>query len=164
MVIYYYWSIIYIVAFIFFFFYLPGSASLALPSCHLTSTELIGGVALTLLIVWGYHRWVNIWIWEAAFYDYKASVLFDFTHCLNICMVKLTLRFIDFRLRGLLQHCLSGWSNKSQYTLPPPSSLDLRSSLNLNNSTMSQNKELEVRHCRISSVSQPKTLWNILTV
>ncbi|XP_073324932.1 uncharacterized protein miip isoform X2 [Pagrus major] len=58
---------------------------------------------------------------------------------------------------GLPSHCLSGWSNKSQYMLPPPSSLDLRSSLNLNNSTRSQNKELEVRHCRISSVSQPKT-------
>ncbi|XP_030276085.1 migration and invasion inhibitory protein [Sparus aurata] len=50
---------------------------------------------------------------------------------------------------GLPSHCLSGWSNKSQYTLPPPSSLDLRSSLNLNNSTMSQNKELE-------DLSEPK--------
>ncbi|KAM8757317.1 migration and invasion inhibitory protein [Acanthopagrus schlegelii] len=61
---------------------------------------------------------------------------------------------------GLPSHCLSGWSNKSQYTLPPPSSLDLRSSLNLNNSTMSQNKELEdlserkVANHQISDVSR----------
>ncbi|XP_041634824.1 migration and invasion-inhibitory protein [Cheilinus undulatus] len=30
---------------------------------------------------------------------------------------------------GLPSHCLSGWSSKGQSTLPPPSSLDLRSSL-----------------------------------
>ncbi|KAK5934160.1 hypothetical protein CgunFtcFv8_014578 [Champsocephalus gunnari] len=39
---------------------------------------------------------------------------------------------------GLPSHCLSGWSNTAQSTLPPPSSLDLRSSL-----VTSQNKELE---------------------
>ncbi|TKS71264.1 Migration and invasion-inhibitory protein IGFBP2-binding protein [Collichthys lucidus] len=39
---------------------------------------------------------------------------------------------------GLPSHCLSGWSNKGQSSLPPPSSLDLRSSLN------TKNKELEV--------------------
>ncbi|KAE8298411.1 Migration and invasion-inhibitory protein IGFBP2-binding protein Invasion-inhibitory protein 45 [Larimichthys crocea] len=38
---------------------------------------------------------------------------------------------------GLPSHCLSGWSNKGQSSLPPPSSLDLRSSLN------TKNKELE---------------------
>ncbi|XP_041816647.1 migration and invasion-inhibitory protein [Chelmon rostratus] len=43
---------------------------------------------------------------------------------------------------GLPSHCLSGWSNKGQSTLPPPSSLDLRSSVNMR-STGSQNKELE---------------------
>nr|XP_029132227.1 migration and invasion-inhibitory protein [Labrus bergylta] len=36
---------------------------------------------------------------------------------------------------GLPSHCLSGWSNKGQSTLPPPSSLDLRSSLNKKSST-----------------------------
>ncbi|XP_044022315.1 migration and invasion-inhibitory protein isoform X2 [Siniperca chuatsi] len=44
---------------------------------------------------------------------------------------------------GLPSHCLSGWSNTGQSTLPPPSSLDLRSSLNTKSSTGSQNKELE---------------------
>ncbi|KAG8007694.1 Migration and invasion-inhibitory protein [Nibea albiflora] len=39
---------------------------------------------------------------------------------------------------GLPSHCLSGWSNKGQSSLLPPSSLDLRSSLN------TKNKELEV--------------------
>ncbi|KAM9362347.1 migration and invasion inhibitory protein [Symphorus nematophorus] len=42
---------------------------------------------------------------------------------------------------GLPSHCLSGWSNKGQSTLPPPGSLDLRSILK--NFTQSQNKELE---------------------
>ncbi|XP_060899094.1 migration and invasion-inhibitory protein [Labrus mixtus] len=36
---------------------------------------------------------------------------------------------------GLPSHCLSGWSNKGQSTLPPPSSLDLRSSLDKKSST-----------------------------
>ncbi|XP_074500533.1 migration and invasion inhibitory protein [Sebastes fasciatus] len=44
---------------------------------------------------------------------------------------------------GLPSHCLSGWSNTGQSTLPPPSSLDLRSSLNMKSSTESQNQELE---------------------
>ncbi|XP_069546684.1 migration and invasion-inhibitory protein isoform X1 [Brachyistius frenatus] len=42
---------------------------------------------------------------------------------------------------GLPSHCLSGWSNTGQSTLPPPGSLDLRSSLNTKNSSL--NKELE---------------------
>ncbi|XP_054473395.1 migration and invasion-inhibitory protein [Anoplopoma fimbria] len=44
---------------------------------------------------------------------------------------------------GLPSHCLSGWSNTGQSTLPPPSSLDLRSSLNMKSSTWLENKELE---------------------
>uniref|UniRef100_A0AAQ4P0E1 Migration and invasion inhibitory protein n=1 Tax=Gasterosteus aculeatus aculeatus TaxID=481459 RepID=A0AAQ4P0E1_GASAC len=44
---------------------------------------------------------------------------------------------------GLPSHCLSGWSNTGQSTLPPPSSLDLRSSLHTKSSTESQDKELE---------------------
>ncbi|XP_038551815.1 migration and invasion-inhibitory protein [Micropterus salmoides] len=44
---------------------------------------------------------------------------------------------------GLPSHCLSGWSNTGQGTLPPPSGLDLRSSLNMKSSAGSQNKELE---------------------
>ncbi|XP_044203995.1 migration and invasion-inhibitory protein isoform X2 [Thunnus albacares] len=38
---------------------------------------------------------------------------------------------------GLPSHCLSGWSNTVQSTLSPPTSLDLRSSLNM------KNKDLE---------------------
>ncbi|XP_029287727.1 migration and invasion inhibitory protein [Cottoperca gobio] len=44
---------------------------------------------------------------------------------------------------GLPSHCLSGWSNTGQSSLLPPSSLDLRSSLNMKSSNGSQNKELE---------------------
>ncbi|XP_035486538.1 migration and invasion-inhibitory protein [Scophthalmus maximus] len=44
---------------------------------------------------------------------------------------------------GLPSHCLSGWSHTGQSTLPPPSSLDLRSSLNTKSSSWLQNKELE---------------------
>ncbi|XP_026202674.1 migration and invasion-inhibitory protein [Anabas testudineus] len=44
---------------------------------------------------------------------------------------------------GLPSHCLSGWVNTGQSTLHPPSSLDLRSSLNMKCSTGSQNKEVE---------------------
>ncbi|KAL6111942.1 miip [Pungitius sinensis] len=44
---------------------------------------------------------------------------------------------------GLPSHCLSGWSNTGQSSLPPPSSLDLRSSLHTKSSTESQNRELE---------------------
>ncbi|XP_068567820.1 migration and invasion-inhibitory protein [Cebidichthys violaceus] len=44
---------------------------------------------------------------------------------------------------GLPSHCLSGWSNTGQITLPPPSSLDLRGSLNTKSSTGSQNEEVE---------------------
>ncbi|KAM8917174.1 migration and invasion inhibitory protein isoform 2-T2 [Spinachia spinachia] len=44
---------------------------------------------------------------------------------------------------GLASHCLSGWSNRGQSTLPPPSSLDLRSSLRTKSSTQPQNRELE---------------------
>nr|XP_020453807.1 migration and invasion-inhibitory protein [Monopterus albus] len=44
---------------------------------------------------------------------------------------------------GLPSHCLSGWVNTGQSTLPPPSSLDLRSSLNQNSSTGSRIEELE---------------------
>ncbi|XP_031702931.1 migration and invasion inhibitory protein [Anarrhichthys ocellatus] len=44
---------------------------------------------------------------------------------------------------GLPSHCVSGWSNTGQSTLPPPSSLDLRTSLNIKSSTGSQNEELE---------------------
>ncbi len=59
---------------------------------------------------------------------------------------------------GLVQHCLSGWSNKGQSTLPPPSSLDLRSSLHLKDSTGSQNQELEVRNRELLTVCQTKTV------
>ncbi|XP_070815968.1 uncharacterized protein miip isoform X2 [Chaetodon trifascialis] len=45
---------------------------------------------------------------------------------------------------GLPSHCLSGWSNKGQSRPPPPSNLDLRSSLNTRSSTGSRDKELEV--------------------
>lgn len=48
-------------------------------------------------------------------------------------------------LCGVSQHCLSGWLNTGQITLPPPSSLDLRSSLNVKSSAGPQNKEVEVR-------------------
>ncbi|GAA6231975.1 migration and invasion-inhibitory protein isoform X1 [Lates japonicus] len=44
---------------------------------------------------------------------------------------------------GLPSHCLSGWLHTGQSTLPPPSSLDLRSSLNAKSCTGSQNKGLE---------------------
>ncbi|XP_070759641.1 migration and invasion-inhibitory protein [Enoplosus armatus] len=44
---------------------------------------------------------------------------------------------------GLPSHCLSGWSNTGQNTLPPPSSLGLRSSLKMKSFPGSQNKELE---------------------
>ncbi|CAK6952597.1 migration and invasion-inhibitory protein isoform X1 [Scomber scombrus] len=44
---------------------------------------------------------------------------------------------------GLPSHCLSGWSNTGQSTLSPPSSLDLRSSLNMQSSTGPHNKDLE---------------------
>lgn len=52
---------------------------------------------------------------------------------------------------GLFQHCLSGWSNKGQSTLPPPSSLDLRSSLNMKNSVETQSQEVEVSHQHITN-------------
>ncbi|XP_070693332.1 migration and invasion-inhibitory protein [Pempheris klunzingeri] len=61
---------------------------------------------------------------------------------------------------GLPSHCLSGWSNKGQGTLSPPSSLDLQSSLNMKTSTDSRNKELEnlsapkVSSSQISEVSR----------
>ncbi|XP_035517056.1 migration and invasion-inhibitory protein [Morone saxatilis] len=54
---------------------------------------------------------------------------------------------------GLPSHCLSGWSNKGQSTLPPPSSLDLRSSLDTKNSSGSQNEDLE-------DLSAPKVSGN----
>ncbi|XP_039971514.1 migration and invasion-inhibitory protein isoform X2 [Xiphias gladius] len=57
---------------------------------------------------------------------------------------------------GLPSHCLSGWSHTGQSTLPPPSSLDLRSSLNTKSSTGSQNKELE-------DLSVPKVSANLIT-
>ncbi|KAF1391844.1 hypothetical protein PFLUV_G00046280 [Perca fluviatilis] len=44
---------------------------------------------------------------------------------------------------GLPSHCLSGWSNTGQLTLPPPSSLDLQSILNMKSSSGAHNKELE---------------------
>ncbi|XP_056221491.1 migration and invasion-inhibitory protein [Seriola aureovittata] len=44
---------------------------------------------------------------------------------------------------GLPSHCLSGWSHTGQSTLPPPSTLDLQSSLKTKSFTESQNKELE---------------------
>ncbi|XP_040890248.1 migration and invasion-inhibitory protein [Toxotes jaculatrix] len=44
---------------------------------------------------------------------------------------------------GLPSHCLSGWSYTGQSTLPPPSSLDLQSSLNAKSSIWSKNEELE---------------------
>ncbi|KAM7402309.1 hypothetical protein PAMP_017556 [Pampus punctatissimus] len=44
---------------------------------------------------------------------------------------------------GLPSHCLSGWSNTGQSSLCPPSSLDLRSSLNMKICTGSQNKDLD---------------------
>ncbi|KAM4587382.1 migration and invasion inhibitory protein [Odontesthes bonariensis] len=44
---------------------------------------------------------------------------------------------------GLPSHCLSGWSNKGQSSLSPPSSLDLRSSLKMKNSDESLKKEVE---------------------
>ncbi|XP_028262727.1 migration and invasion inhibitory protein [Parambassis ranga] len=44
---------------------------------------------------------------------------------------------------GLPSHCLSGWSNTGQNTLPPPSSLDLRSSVNMKKSNGSLDSELE---------------------
>ncbi|KAM9409064.1 migration and invasion inhibitory protein [Pholidichthys leucotaenia] len=44
---------------------------------------------------------------------------------------------------GLPSHCLSGWSNTGQSTLPPPTSLDLRSVLNMKSTNGSINKELE---------------------
>ncbi|KAI3369380.1 hypothetical protein L3Q82_007614 [Scortum barcoo] len=46
---------------------------------------------------------------------------------------------------GLPSHCLSGWSNTGLSMLLPPSSLDLRSSLDIKSSTGSQSKELESR-------------------
>ncbi|XP_022065500.2 migration and invasion-inhibitory protein isoform X1 [Acanthochromis polyacanthus] len=54
---------------------------------------------------------------------------------------------------GLPSHCLSGWSNTGQSTLLPPSSLDLRSSLNIKNSTGLLNQELE-------DLSAPKVSGN----
>ncbi|XP_030584314.1 LOW QUALITY PROTEIN: migration and invasion inhibitory protein [Archocentrus centrarchus] len=44
---------------------------------------------------------------------------------------------------GLPSHCLSGWSNTGQSTLPLPSSLDLRSSVNMKNSKGPLSEELE---------------------
>ncbi|XP_026023440.1 migration and invasion inhibitory protein [Astatotilapia calliptera] len=46
---------------------------------------------------------------------------------------------------GLPLHCLSGWSNTGQSTLPPPSSLDLQSSVNVKNPKGPLNKQLEDR-------------------
>uniref|UniRef100_UPI0037E7A1C5 migration and invasion-inhibitory protein n=1 Tax=Semicossyphus pulcher TaxID=241346 RepID=UPI0037E7A1C5 len=43
---------------------------------------------------------------------------------------------------GLPSHCLSGWSNKGQSALPTPSSLDLRSSLNMKSSTELQVEDI----------------------
>ncbi|MEQ2237234.1 hypothetical protein ILYODFUR_021185 [Ilyodon furcidens] len=45
----------------------------------------------------------------------------------------------------LVQHCLSGWSNAGQNILPPPSNLDLRSSIRTKNSDGSLSQELQVR-------------------
>ncbi|KAG7493665.1 migration and invasion-inhibitory protein [Solea senegalensis] len=44
---------------------------------------------------------------------------------------------------GLPSHCLSGWSHTAQSTVPPPSSLDMRSSLNTKSSAQVTYKELE---------------------
>ncbi|XP_059185075.1 migration and invasion-inhibitory protein isoform X2 [Centropristis striata] len=55
---------------------------------------------------------------------------------------------------GLPSHCLSGWSNTGQSTLPPPSSLDLRSGLNVNSSCGSQKEELEDLATRKVSADQ----------
>lgn len=41
------------------------------------------------------------------------------------------------------KHCLSGWSNTGQSTLPLPSSLDLQSSVNMKNSKGPLSEELE---------------------
>ncbi|KAM9757921.1 migration and invasion inhibitory protein [Menidia menidia] len=43
---------------------------------------------------------------------------------------------------GLPSHCLSGWSNKGQSFLPPPSSLDLRSSLRKPDSLKTQLEDM----------------------
>lgn len=44
---------------------------------------------------------------------------------------------------GLPSHCLSGWSNAGQNILPPPSSLDLRSSIGTKNTNGSLRQDLE---------------------
>ncbi|XP_019957008.1 uncharacterized protein miip isoform X2 [Paralichthys olivaceus] len=54
---------------------------------------------------------------------------------------------------GLPSHCLSGWSHTGQSTLPPPSSLDLRSSLNAKNSAKLQNSEHENLSVPVNQIS-----------
>ncbi|XP_035007983.1 migration and invasion-inhibitory protein isoform X2 [Hippoglossus stenolepis] len=56
---------------------------------------------------------------------------------------------------GLPSHCLSGWSHTGQSTLPPPSSLDLRSSLNTKNNEL-ENLSVPVNQIsdQISNVSK----------
>ncbi|XP_008317862.1 migration and invasion inhibitory protein isoform X2 [Cynoglossus semilaevis] len=44
---------------------------------------------------------------------------------------------------GLPSHCLSGWSHMAQSTAPPPSSLDLRSSLNTQTCAQALNQEVQ---------------------
>ncbi|XP_062260557.1 uncharacterized protein miip [Platichthys flesus] len=56
---------------------------------------------------------------------------------------------------GLPSHCLSGWSHTGQSTLPPPSSLDLQSSLNKKNNEL-ENLSVPVNQIsdQISNVSK----------
>lgn len=82
-----------------FLFYLSGSASLAPPSCHLTSTRLIGGAVSTLLIVWGYHRWVR----DATAWQFMTTKLCHlpslvFTYCVNTSMFSLKLYHLHVSL------------------------------------------------------------------
>ncbi|XP_024860107.1 migration and invasion-inhibitory protein isoform X2 [Kryptolebias marmoratus] len=52
---------------------------------------------------------------------------------------------------GLPSHCLSGWSNTGQNVLPPPSSLDLRSSLRTTDSDSLLNEEPEAQQLQSHS-------------
>lgn len=112
-----------------------GSASPARLFCQLTSTKHIDDAASTPLMVWACRRWV----FENCHQHLSATALI-----LNTIQWHLTVAECASVFRCLVQHCLSGWSNKCQSQLQPRTGLDLQS--NMKSSAGTQTNEVEVRH------------------
>lgn len=114
----------------------PGSASPARLFCQLTSTKHIDDAASTPLMVSACRRSV----FKNCHQHLSATALI-----LNTSIQwHLTVAECASVFRCLVQHCLSGWSNKCQSQLQPRTGLDLQS--NMKSSAGTQTNEVEVRH------------------